>query len=185
MQITPTVISDVLLVEPRVFGDDRGFFYESFNEREWFKHTGLDTRFVQNNHSRSLKNVLRGLHYQIQHPQGKLVRAVIGEIFDVAVDLRRNSATFGKWVGDYLSAANKKSLWIPEGFGHGFVVVSDVAEVVYNATDFYSPEHERCILWSDDDLRINWPLDGTPLISEKDEQGTSFRAADVYEDLLK
>lgn len=183
MQIIQTAIPDVLLVEPRVFGDDRGFFYESFNQRAWYEKTGLNTQFVQNNHSKSLKNVLRGLHYQIQHPQGKLVHVVVGEIFDVAVDLRKNSATFGKWIGEYLSADNKRSLWIPEGFGHGFVVVSDVAEVVYNATDYYSPEHERCILWSDDELSINWPLDGTPIISEKDEKGTSFRDADVYEEI--
>ena len=182
MQITPTGIADVLLVEPQVFGDSRGFFFESFNEREWHKQTGLSTRFVQNNHSRSQKNVLRGLHYQIQHPQGKLIRTVVGEIFDVAVDLRENSATFGKWVGEYLSGDNKKSLWVPEGFGHGFIVLSDVAEVVYNATDFYEPEYERCILWNDEDLKIAWPLDGAPIISEKDQQGKSFRNADVYGD---
>ncbi len=185
MRIISTSIPDVLLVEPKVFGDDRGFFYESFNEREWFNQTGLNTRFVQHNHSRSLKNVLRGVHYQIKHPQGKLVRVVVGEIFDVAVDLRRNSATFGKWIGEYLTAENKKSLWIPEGFGHGFAVVSDVAEVVYKATDFYAPEHERCLLWRDDDLNINWPLDGTPITSEKDEQGDTLRDAEVYEGLLK
>jgi dTDP-4-dehydrorhamnose 3,5-epimerase len=185
MQISPTAIPDVLLVEPRVFGDERGFFYESFNQRLWAEKTGLNTQFVQNNHSRSVRNVLRGLHYQLQHPQSKLIRAVVGEIFDVAVDLRRNSTTFGSWVGEYLSAENKKSLWVPEGFGHGFVVLSDVAEVVYNATDFYSPEHERCILWNDNDLCINWPVDGTPLISEKDMRGSAFRAADVYEDLQK
>lgn len=185
MQVTPTAIEDVLLVEPKVFGDDRGFFLESFNQRVWFEKTGLETQFVQNNHSRSLNNVLRGLHYQIQRPQGKLVRVVVGEIFDVAVDLRKKSATFGKWVGANLSADNKKSLWIPEGFGHGFMVISDVAEVLYNATDFYSPEHERCILWSDSDLSISWPLDGAPLISAKDEHGSSFRDADVYNELVK
>ena len=153
MKITPASIPDVLLVEPRIFGDDRGFFYESFNEREWYKKTGLNTRFVQHNHSRSVKNVLRGIHYQIQNPQGKLVRVVVGEIFDVAVDLRRNSNTFGKWVGQYLSADNKKSLWI------------------------------RCILWNDVLLNINWPFDGTPIISKKDEQGLSFKDAEVYEHL--
>ena len=185
MQIHLTAIPDVLIVEPKVFGDERGFFYESFNQREWFKKTGLNCEFVQHNHSRSLKKVLRGLHYQIQHPQGKLVRVVAGEIFDVAVDLRKNSATFGKWIGVYLSADNKKNLWIPEGFGHGFLVMSDVAEVLYGATDYYSPEHERCILWCDDDLGIDWPLDGTPLLSEKDAQGCSFRNADIYMDMLK
>jgi dTDP-4-dehydrorhamnose 3,5-epimerase len=181
MRITSAAIPDVLIVEPRILGDDRGFFYESFNERKWHAQTGLHTKFVQNNHSASQKNVLRGLHYQIQHPQGKLVRVVAGMIFDVAVDLRRSSVTFGKWVGEYLSADNKKSLWVPEGFAHGFVVLSDTAEVIYNATDFYSPEHERCILWSDKDLRIEWPIDGIPQISEKDKQGTLFRDADVYD----
>lgn len=184
MQIQRTAIPEVLIAEPKVFGDDRGFFFENFNQREWFNKTGLKLQFVQHNHSRSQKNVLRGLHYQIRHPQGKLVRVVVGEIFDVAVDLRRNSATFGKWIGEYLSADNKKNLWIPEGFGHGFLVLSDIAEVLYNTTDFYSPEDERCILWSDDNLKIDWPLDHTPLLSEKDGKACSFKKADIYEDLL-
>jgi dTDP-4-dehydrorhamnose 3,5-epimerase len=184
MQITPTAIADVLIVEPRVFGDDRGFFYESFNQREWLARTGLETLFVQHNHSKSQRNVLRGLHYQIRQPQGKLVRVVVGEIFDVAVDFRRNSATFGKWVGEYLSAENRKSLWLPEGFVHGFVVVSDVAEVLYSATNYYAPEHERCILWNDDDIGIDWPIDGSPLLSEKDAQGIPFKDAEVYENIL-
>lgn len=185
MQITPTAIPEILVLEPRVFGDDRGFFYESFNQREWENQTALKTQFVQHNHSRSQKNVLRGLHYQILQPQGKLVRVIVGEIFDVAVDLRRTSSTFGRWVGIYLSSENKKSLWIPEGFGHGFLVISDAAEVIYSATDFYSPENERCILWNDNDIGINWPLESSPLLSDKDRQGTCFAKADVYEDLLK
>ncbi len=185
MQITPTAIADVLVVEPKVFGDDRGFFYESFNQREWLTKTGLETVFVQHNHSRSLRNVLRGLHYQIRRPQGKLVRVVVGEIFDVAVDLRKKSATFGKWVGKYLSAKNRKSIWVPEGFGHGFVVLSDVAEVLYSATDYYAPEHERCIIWNDDTINIDWPLDGAPMLSEKDAKGALFKDAEIYKDMLK
>ncbi len=180
MKITATAIPDVLLVEPTVFGDDRGFFYESYNEKEWQELTGQKTRFVQDNHSRSAKGVLRGIHYQIQHPQGKLVRVVVGEVFDVAVDLRESSPTFGQWVGERLSDRNKKSLWVPEGFGHGFLVLSDVAEFLYRTTDFYAPEYERCIAWNDPEISVDWPLSGEPLLSEKDKKGDLFREADYY-----
>ncbi|MEA3469539.1 MAG: dTDP-4-dehydrorhamnose 3,5-epimerase [Thermodesulfobacteriota bacterium] len=180
MKISATAIPDVLLVEPTVFGDDRGFFYESYNEKKWEELTGLKTRFVQDNHSRSAKGVLRGIHYQIEQAQGKLVRAVVGEVFDVAVDLRRSSPTFGQWVGERLSAENKKSLWVPEGFGHGFLVLSDVAEFLYRTTDFYAPEHERCIAWNDPEVGIDWPLTGEPLLSEKDIKGDLFSSADYY-----
>ena len=149
MKITQTGIPDVLVVEPQVFGDDRGFFFESFNKEKWRQETGLDLSFVQDNHSRSVKGVLRGIHYQIQQPQGKLVRVVAGEVFDVAVDLRKKSPTFGKWVGEHLSAENFKQIWIPQGFGHAFVVLSECAEFLYRTTDFWAPEHERCILWND------------------------------------
>lgn len=181
MKITATAIPEVLLVEPTVFGDDRGFFYESYNAKRWQELTGLHTAFVQDNHSRSAKNVLRGIHYQIQQPQGKLVRVVVGEVFDVAVDLRRSSPTFGQWVGERLSAENKKSLWIPEGFGHGFLVLSDVAEFLYRTTDFYAPQYERCISWKDPEIGIDWPLNGVPLLSDKDAQGGSFSEAEYYE----
>ncbi len=180
MKVTKTAIPDVLLIEPTVFGDERGFFYESYNERAWQEETGLTTRFVQDNHSRSVKGVLRGIHYQIKQSQGKLVRVVLGEVFDVAVDLRKSSPTFGQWVGEVLSAENKRSLWVPEGFGHGFLVTSDAAEFLYRTTDFYAPEHERCIQWNDPDLAVQWPLDGTPQLSGKDEQGTLFKDAEVY-----
>lgn len=180
MNVTATAIPEVLLVEPTVFGDDRGFFFESFNAHEWQELTGLDTRFVQDNHSRSVKGVLRGIHYQIQQPQGKLVRVVVGEVFDVAVDLRKESATFGQWVGERLSADNKRSLWVPEGFGHGFLVLSDVAEFLYRTTDFYAPQHERCIAWNDPAVGIDWPIEGAPLLSEKDGRGSSLADADVY-----
>ncbi|MEN8199578.1 MAG: dTDP-4-dehydrorhamnose 3,5-epimerase [Thermodesulfobacteriota bacterium] len=181
MKITPTAIPDVLLIEPKIFGDDRGFFYESYNEREWLEKTGLETRFVQANHSRSCRNVLRGIHYQIKQPQGKLVRVVAGEVFDVAVDLRRSSPTFGQWVGEYISADNKRSFWVPEGFGHGFLVVSEAAEFLYRTTDFYAPEHERCIAWNDPQIGIEWPLAGDPILSEKDAAGALFANADCYE----
>jgi dTDP-4-dehydrorhamnose 3,5-epimerase len=181
MKIIATAIPDVLLVEPTVFGDERGFFYESYNEQKWQELTGLQTRFVQDNHSRSAKDVLRGIHYQIKQPQGKLVRVVVGEVFDVAVDLRRSSPTFGQWVGEHLSAENKKSLWVPEGFGHGFLVLSDAAEFLYRTTDFYAPEHERCIVWNDSEIGIAWPLTGDPLLSEKDAKGSLFSEADCYE----
>lgn len=180
MHIIPTTIPDVLLVEPKIFGDERGFFYESFNERAWRDLTGLDVRFVQHNHSRSTGGVLRGLHYQIQQPQGKLVRVVAGEVFDVAVDLRRSSPTFGQWFGTLLSAENKLQVWVPPGFAHGFSVTSDVAEFLYLTTDYYAPEHERCIAWNDADLAINWPLAIEPKVSAKDREGRLFRDADTF-----
>jgi dTDP-4-dehydrorhamnose 3,5-epimerase len=180
MVVTPTEIPDVLLVEPAVYGDDRGFFYESYNQRSWEKATGLRTVFVQDNHSRSVKNVLRGLHYQIRHPQGKLVRATVGEVYDVAVDLRRKSSTFGRWVGTTLTAKNKRQLWVPEGFAHGFVVLSDIAEFQYKATDYYHPETERTILWNDPDLAIDWRFDGNPVLAKKDTAGLPFRAAETF-----
>jgi len=180
MRVTPTTIPDVLLIEPTVFEDDRGFFYESYNEREWQRQTGIKPKFVQDNHSGSAKNVLRGIHYQIKQPQGKLVRVVVGEVYDLAVDLRRGSPTFGQWIGHRLSAENKKSLWLPEGFGHGFLVLSDVAEFLYRTTDFYVPQHERCIIWNDPDLNIQWPISGKPVLSEKDSQGIRFSEAEMY-----
>lgn len=181
MKVTATAIPEVLRIEPKVFGDSRGFFFESFNQRQWLESTGLDRTFVQDNHSRSGKGVLRGLHYQIRQPQGKLVRVISGEVYDVAVDLRRGSPTFGKWVGEILSAENKSQLWVPEGFGHGFVVLSEAAEFLYRTTDYYAPEYERCILWNDPDLAIDWPLSGTPVLSAKDAVGSLFRSAEVYE----
>ena len=181
MKATPLRIPDVFLLEPRVFGDDRGFFYESFNQRAFESAIGKPVCFVQSNHSRSAHNVLRGLHYQIQHAQGKLVRVVAGEVFDVAVDIRRSSPTFGHWVGEILSAENKKQLWIPAGFAHGFVVLSDSAEFLYNTTDYWAPEFERCIVWNDKTLAINWPISGSPVLSEKDARGATFAAAEVYD----
>ncbi len=180
MKVLKTIIPEVLIIEPKVFGDDRGFFYESYNEKKWLEATGLQTRFVQDNHSRSTKGVLRGLHYQIRQPQGKLVRCVIGEVYDVAVDLRKKSPTYGTWAGVLLSAENKRQMWVPEGFAHGFLVLSDVAEVLYKATDYYAPEHERCILWNDPDLGIDWPYDGEPVLSVKDVAGKSFREAEFF-----
>ena len=171
MKVTRLQIPDVLLIEPRVFGDERGFFYESFNQAAFNKATGLNPDFVQDNHSKSAKNVLRGLHYQIPpKAQGKLVRVVAGEVFDVAVDIRRDSPTFGRWVGENLSESNKRQLWIPPGFAHGFLVLSESAEFLYKTTDYYAPECERSILWNDPDVGINWPLDGIPLLSAKDAQ---------------
>jgi dTDP-4-dehydrorhamnose 3,5-epimerase len=180
MTILPTPIPDLLLIEPKVFGDDRGFFFESYNERRFRELTGLNVTFVQDNHSRSAQNVLRGLHYQLPNPQGKLVRVVAGEVFDVAVDLRRSSPTFGRWFGLHISAENKRQLWVPPGFGHGFLVLSDMAEFLYKTTDYYAPEHERCILWNDPDLAVEWPLTGKPLLSSKDAEGKRFAAAEVY-----
>lgn len=180
MNIIATEIPEVLIVEPKVFGDDRGFFYESFNQRQWETATGLSPSFVQDNHSRSVRGVLRGLHYQIEQAQGKLVRCVLGEVFDVAVDIRKSSATFGKWVGVHLSAANKRQLWVPEGFAHGFLVLSDVAEFLYKTTDYYAPEHERCIIWNDPDIGIEWPFDETPKLSGKDAQGAKFMDAEFF-----
>ncbi|MGG6270704.1 dTDP-4-dehydrorhamnose 3,5-epimerase [Leptolyngbya sp. AN03gr2] len=181
MNVIPTKIPDVLILEPRVFGDERGFFYESYNEVELLKQAGIHDRFVQDNHSRSARHVLRGLHYQIKQTQGKLVRAVIGEIFDVAVDLRKDSAFFGEWVGVRLSAENKQQIWVPPGFAHGFLVLSEFAEVVYKTTDFYSPSDERCLLWDDPEIAIDWALDGDPpILSSKDQSGKKLREAEVF-----
>jgi dTDP-4-dehydrorhamnose 3,5-epimerase len=180
MNVLPTEISDVLMIEPRVFGDDRGFFFESFNEQAFIDKTGANVRFVQDNHSRSAKNVLRGLHYQIQQPQGKLVRAIAGEVFDVAVDIRKSSPTFGQWVSCVLTAENKRSLWVPPGFAHGFLVLSDWAEVLYKTTDFYAPAHERAIAWNDPDLAIGWPMDAAPILSGKDQAAPQFAAAEIF-----
>ena len=180
MTIVPTTIPDVLIIEPKVFGDERGFFFESFNERQWQELTGLNVRFVQHNHSRSSAGVLRGLHYQIKHPQGKLVRVISGEVFDVAVDIRCSSPTFGRWFGTSLSAGNKRQMWVPAGFAHGFCVTSEFAEFLYLTTDFWSPEHERCIAWNDPDLAIQWPLVGEPAVSAKDREGRPFRDAELF-----
>jgi len=180
MQITPTAIPDVLILEPKSFGDDRGFFYESFNERRFTELTGVKTSFVQDNHSKSAKNVLRGLHYQIQQPQGKLVRVVAGEVFDVAVDLRKSSPTFGHWVGVLLSGENKRQLWVPEGFAHGFVVTSDSAEFLYKTTNYYAPEFERSLIWNDPTIGIEWPADLVPQLSAKDQVGKLLADADVF-----
>ena len=181
MKATPTAIPDVLIIEPKVFGDERGFFFESFNQARFEQAIGKSVQFVQDNHSRSAKHVLRGLHYQIQQPQGKLVRVVQGEVFDVAVDLRKRSKTFGQWVGEILSAENKRQLWIPEGFAHGFVVLSDTADFLYKTTDYYAPAHERCIAWNDPDVGIDWPLAeagiSAPILSDKDRQGASLASA--------
>jgi len=178
MKATPTRIPDVLLIEPKVFGDDRGFFLESFNRRAFHEATGLNVDFVQDNHSKSARNVLRGLHYQLAQPQGKLVRVTQGEVFDVAVDIRKGSPTYGQWVGEILSAENKKQLWIPAGLAHGFVVLSETAEFLYKTTDYYAPQHERCIAWNDPDLAIAWPIEGQPLLSAKDAAGIAFRQAE-------
>jgi dTDP-4-dehydrorhamnose 3,5-epimerase len=180
MQAVETGIPGLLVLEPKVFGDARGFFFESFNQKKFAELTGVNDTFVQDNHSRSAANVLRGLHYQIRQPQGKLVRVVAGEVFDVAVDIRRSSSTFGKWFGLRLSAENKKMLWIPPGFAHGFVVLSEAAEFLYKTTDYWAPEHERCIIWSDPDLAIDWPLQDEPLLSAKDAAGKPFAQAEVF-----
>ena len=180
MKVITTDIPDALIIEPQVFGDERGFFFESFNQNQWLEKTGLNVSFVQHNHSRSAQNVLRGLHYQIKQPQGKLVRVLHGEVFDVAVDIRKTSPTFGKWVGVHLSADNKKQFWVPEGFAHGFYVLSNYAEFLYLATDFYAPAHERAIAWNDPELNIAWPLVGDPALSEKDQKALSFKDAEVF-----
>ena len=180
MKAIPLAIPDVVLIDPKVFGDARGFFFESFNQARFEEAVGKPVQFVQDNHSRSVKNVLRGLHYQIQQPQGKLVRVVQGEVFDIAVDRRKNSKTFGQWVGEILSADNKRQLWVPEGFAHGFVVLSDTAEFLYKTTDYYAPTHERCILWNDPTLRIQWPDGVQPILSAKDAQGKAFTDAEVF-----
>lgn len=181
MQIIATAIPEVLLFEPKVFGDERGFFMESFNRRTWQSLTGLDGTFVQDNHSRSSRGVLRGIHYQIRQPQGKLVRVVAGEVFDVAVDLRRSSPTFGRWVGVLLSEANKRQFWVPPGFGHAFLVLSESADFLYKATDYYAPQHERAIIWNDPDLAIDWPGGAAPELSAKDGAAPRFADAEVYE----
>jgi len=179
MNVIETALPDVLILEPRVFGDERGFFMESYN-RQRFAELGLPTEFVQDNHSRSARGVLRGLHYQIRQPQGKLVRVVRGAVYDVAVDLRRGSPAFGRWAGVELTEENKRMLWIPPGFAHGFLVLSDCADFLYKATDFYAPEHERCLLWNDPALGIAWPLSGEPILSAKDRAGKSLSEAEVY-----
>jgi dTDP-4-dehydrorhamnose 3,5-epimerase len=180
MKLTKTKIPEVLVLEPQVFGDERGFFLESYNAKS-FEKFGLKRVFVQDNHSRSARNVLRGLHYQLGQPQGKLVRVVSGAIWDVAVDIRRSSPSFGQWVGVELSAENKRIFWVPEGFAHGFVVTSDSADVLYKATDFYAPSCERSILWNDPELAIEWPLSGEPLLSQKDRAGQVLSQAEVFE----
>lgn len=180
MQAINTELPGVIILEPKVFGDQRGFFFESFNARDFADATGLQCAFVQDNHSRSAKGVLRGLHYQVQQTQGKLVRVTAGEVYDVAVDLRRSSPTFGRWVGVHLSAENNRQLWVPEGFAHGFVVLSEFAEFLYKTTDYYAPEHERCIRWDDPTLAIDWPLEGSPQLSAKDQTGVSFVEAQVF-----
>ncbi|WP_350283003.1 dTDP-4-dehydrorhamnose 3,5-epimerase [Nitrosomonas sp.] len=181
MKVIPLAIPEVVLIEPKVFGDERGFFFESFNQARFEEAVGKRINFVQDNHSRSVKNVLRGLHYQIQQSQGKLVRVIQGEVFDVAVDLRKSSSTFGQWVGQVLSAENKYQLWIPEGFAHGFVVLSDIAEFLYKTTDYYAPSYERCLLWNDLVLDIQWPTEIVPVLSAKDSQGRPFNEAEVFD----
>jgi dTDP-4-dehydrorhamnose 3,5-epimerase len=180
MNVISTAIPDLLILEPRVFGDERGFFLESYNHDVFNDVTGLNIDFVQDNHSRSAKNVLRGLHYQIQKPQGKLVRVVRGSVFDVAVDIRKSSPTFGQWVGVELTEQNHRQFWVPAGFAHGFVVLSDSADFLYKTTDYYYPEHERCILWNDSNIGIEWPIDCEPQLSLKDKEGLLFQGAEVF-----
>lgn len=185
MKLVPTELQDAFIIEPTLFGDDRGFFFESFNQKVFTELTGFDGQFVQDNHSRSQQGVLRGLHYQIQQPQGKLVRVVSGEVFDVAVDLRKSSPTFGQWTAEILSAENKKMFWLPHGFAHGFMVLSESADFLYKTDDYYAPEHERCIQWDDEQLAVNWPLEliaslSGPLLSDKDCQGVAFADAEYY-----
>jgi dTDP-4-dehydrorhamnose 3,5-epimerase len=180
MQVVKTAIDDVYVIEPKVFGDDRGFFFESFNEEHFKAATGHTVCFVQDNHSRSQRGVLRGLHYQVQQTQGKLVRVVAGEVFDVAVDIRKSSPTFGKWVGTFLSAENKKQMWIPEGFAHGFVVTSDFADFLYKTTDYWAPQHERCIAWDEPTIGIDWPVNIQPILSTKDRNGLLLADSEVF-----
>ncbi len=179
MKVTPTAIADVLIIEPKVFGDARGFFYESFNQKAFNQATGTHHQFVQDNHSRSARGVLRGLHYQIKQPQGKLVRVVRGAVFDVAVDIRKSSPTFGQWVGVELSEENHRQLWVPPGFAHGFLVLSDAADFQYKTTDYYAPQHERCLAWDDPAIEIQWPLTAGPSLSAKDLQGLSLCEAET------
>lgn len=181
MKIIPTAIADVVIIEPKVFGDARGFFYESFNQNAFNAATGLNVNFVQDNHSRSAQGVLRGLHYQVKQPQGKLVRVVRGAVFDVAVDIRQTSPTFGKWVGVELSDDNHRQLWVPPGFAHGFVVLSESADFLYKTTDYYAPEHERCIVWNDPVVGIDWPLTVPPSLSAKDQLGVALAQAEIFE----
>ncbi len=184
MKVIPTAIAGVVILEPRVFGDARGFFFESFNQKAFQQATGLNLDFVQDNHSRSAKGVLRGLHYQIEQAQGKLVRVVRGAVFDVAVDLRKSSATFGKWVGAELSEDNKRQMWVPPGFAHGFLTLSESADFLYKTTDYYAPQHECCIAWDDPTLAIDWPLEGIqPLVSAKDQAGVALLDAPVFADV--
>jgi dTDP-4-dehydrorhamnose 3,5-epimerase len=181
MKVTPTAIPDVLIIEPKVFADARGFFYESFNQKAFADATGLNQNFVQDNHSRSGKGVLRGLHYQIQQPQGKLMRVVNGAVFDVAVDIRKDSSTFGKWVGVELTGENHRQLWVPAGFAHGFIVISDSVDFLYKTTDYYAPQHERCIAWNDPEIGIEWPDVGCqPILSGKDQNGMTLAGAEVF-----
>ena len=180
-KVTPTAIPDLLILEPKVFGDSRGFFFESFNAKNFAQATGLNVNFVQDNHSRSSKGVLRGLHYQVQQTQGKLVHVTQGAVFDVAVDIRKNSPTFGKWVGCELSASNHRQLWIPPEFAHGFMVLSESADFLYKTTDYYAPAHERCIAWNDPSIGIKWPEGITPLLSAKDQQGIALAEAEVFD----
>lgn len=180
MKATPTAIPDVMVIEPNVFGDARGFFFESFNQRVFNEATGLDVTFVQDNHSRSAKGVLRGLHYQLQQPQGKLVRVVRGSVFDVAVDVRRSSPTFGRWVGEQLTEENQRQLWVPAGFAHGFLVLSDSADFLYKTTEYYAPQHERAIVWNDADIGIDWPAGLVPILSGKDRQAVLLKRAEVF-----
>lgn len=180
MKATRLAIPDVVLLEPKVFGDDRGFFFESYHQAQFETDIGRKVNFVQDNHSRSAKSVLRGLHYQIKQPQGKLVRVTTGEVFDVAVDIRKSSPTFSQWVGEILSTQNKKQMWIPEGFAHGFVVLTETAEFLYKTTDYWAPEYERCIVWNDTSLAIDWPIHGEPVLSGKDAKGAELNAAEVF-----
>lgn len=180
MNVIPTHIPDVLIIEPRIFGDERGFFFESYNQKIFAEKTGISPKFVQDNHSSSAKNVLRGLHYQIQEPQGKLVRVVTGEVLDIAVDIRRSSPTFGQWASCLLSATNKCQFWVPEGFAHGFVVLSDSAEFLYKTTNYYAPQYDRVILWNDPDLGIDWQLKEEPILSAKDQAGKRFKEAEYF-----
>ena len=183
MNIIKTETLDALIIEPKVFGDERGFFIESFNQQVWQELTGLKSSFVQDNHSRSTRGVLRGLHYQIKQPQGKLVRVVQGEVFDVAVDIRRSSSTFSKWTGGVLSAENKRQFWVPEGFAHGFLVLSDSADFLYKTTEYYAPEHERCIRWDDPEIGIEWPWGGEPVLSQKDAAAPLLKSSQIFESL--
>ena len=180
MKVTPSALPEVLILEPRVFGDERGFFFESYNHQRFLEATGLNVNFVQDNHSRSAKNVLRGLHYQIQQPQGKLVRVVQGEVFDVAVDLRKSSPDFGRWAGFILSASNQLMAWVPPGFAHGFLVLSESAEFLYKTTDYYAPQFERAVLWNDSAIGIHWPLTGEAILSDKDKNAVPLVDAEVF-----